>query len=98
MMICETPEKEIERIALSCGVKVSKHALKRIRQRLAPVQTDSFKEDFELACKKYQAGKAKRKKKLRITKGGVITRIEYYVRLNGVTYVFSDGFLISVYV
>jgi len=51
-----------------------------------------------MACRKYKSGRVKKQSKLRLTKGGVTTRRECYVRLNGVTYVFFRDFLVSVYV
>jgi len=98
MMICDLTDDELENIVASCGLKASKHALTRIRQRLAPVQIEAFKRDLEMACRKYQSGRVKKQRKLRLTKGGVTMRRECYVRLNGVTYVFFKDFLVSVYV
>lgn len=98
MMICDLTDEELENIVASCGLKASKHALTRIRQRLAPVQIEAFKRDLETACRKYRSGRVKKRSKLRLTKGGVTTRRECYVRLNGVTYVFSGRSLVSVYV
>jgi len=98
MMICDLTDEELENIVASCGLKASKHALTRIRQRLAPVQIEAFKRDLEMACRKYKSGRVKKQSKLRLTKGGVTTRRECYVRLNGVTYVFSGRSLVSVYV
>jgi hypothetical protein len=98
MMVCELADDELKNIVASCGLKASKHALTRIRQRLAPVQIEAFKRDLEMACRKYRSGRVKKQSKLRLTKGGVTTRRECYVRLNGVTYVFFKDFLVSVYV
>jgi len=98
MMICDLTDEELENIVASCGLKASKHALTRIKQRLAPVQIEAFKRDLEMACRKYKSGRVKKQSKLRLTKGGVTTRRECYVRLNGVTYVFFKDFLVSVYV
>jgi len=98
MMICDLTDEELENIVASCGLKTSKHALTRIRQRLAPVQIEAFKRDLEMACRKYKSGRVKKQSKLRLTKGGVTMRRECYVRLNGVTYVFFRDFLVSVYV
>jgi len=98
MMICDLTDEELENIVASCGLKTSKHALTRIKQRLAPVQIEAFKRDLEMACRKYKSGRVKKQSKLRLTKGGVTMRRECYVRLNGVTYVFFKDFLVSVYV
>jgi len=98
MMICDLTDEELENIVASCGLKASKHALTRIKQRLAPVQIEAFKRDLEMACRKYKSGRVKKQSKLRLTKGGVTMRRECYVRLNGVTYVFFKDFPVSVYV
>jgi len=96
MMVCELADDELKNIVASCGLKTSKHALTRIRQRLAPVQIEAFKRDLELACRKYKSGRGKKQSKRRLTKGGVTLRRECYVRLNGVTYVVFKDFLVSV--
>jgi len=98
MMICDLTDEELENIVASCGLKASKHALTRIKQRLAPVQIEAFKRDLEMACRKYKSGRVKKQSKLRLPKGGVTRRRECYVRLNGVTYVFNSDVLVSVYV
>jgi len=98
MMICDLTDEELENIVASCGLKASKHALTRIKQRLAPVQIEAFKRDLEMACRKYKSGRVKKQSKLRLTKGGVAMRREGYVRLNGVTYGFFKDFLVAVYV
>lgn len=98
MMVCDVKDDEIKKIVASCGLKCSHHTLIRIRQRLAPVHIEIFKNNLELACRIYKAGKAKKKRKLRITSKGVVMRNEYYVRVQGVTYIFAGDALISVYV
>lgn len=98
MMIYETKDEELKDALASCGLRASGHALCRIRQRLAPVSLDLFLADLKTACRKYRSGKAKKKKKLRITKDGIAVRTEHYVRQGGITFVFFKDYLISVYV
>jgi hypothetical protein len=98
MMVCDVKDAELRSIVASCGLKCSAHALERIKQRLAPVHVDVFRSNLDLASRIYRSEKARKKRKLRITKKGVLMRNEYYVRVNGVTYIFSGDSLVSVYV
>lgn len=98
MMVCDAKDDELRSLVASCGLKCSNHALTRIRQRLAPVHVDVFRSNLDLASRIYRSEKARKKRKLRITKKGVLMRNEYYVRVNGVTYIFSGDSLVSVYV
>jgi len=98
MMICEVPKDRIKEIIESNGLKATDHAVKRLKQRLAPVRTDMLEHDLKVAYNRYKSGKARRKNKVRLSRKGPITRKEYYVRVGGVTYVFSGNMLISVFV
>jgi len=69
MMICDLTDEELETIVASCGLKASKHALTRSKQRLAPVQIEACRRDLEMACRKYKSGRVIKKSKLRLTKG-----------------------------
>ncbi len=98
MMVCDVKDEELKDIIVSCGLKCSHHALVRIKQRLAPVHIEVFQDNLMRAYKIYKSNKARRKKKLRITKKGIVTRNEYYVRVEGVTYIFSGDYLVSLYI
>lgn len=98
MMIGDVKDEELKDVVTSCGLKCSHHALVRIKQRLAPVDVEVFQDNLTHAYKIYKSNKARRKKKLRITRKGIITRNEYYVRIEGITYIFSGDYLVSLYI